>query len=68
MTPTVAMSAAWYAGFTIKRYVAGELAVRYGFLAVQAPGIGGILLALISLIPLTGRRTVLLQPAAPRVR
>jgi hypothetical protein len=61
------MSAAWYAGFTIKP-LAGELAVRYGFLAVQAPGIGGILLALISLIPLAGQRTVLLQPAAPQVR
>jgi hypothetical protein len=44
-----------------------QFAVRYGFLAVQVLGIGGILLALISLI-LGGGRTVLLQPAAPQVR
>jgi predicted MFS family arabinose efflux permease len=63
-TATVAMSAAWYAGFTIGPYVAGELAVRSGFLAVQCLGLGGILLALLSLIPLMGRRTIVLQAAA----
>lgn len=63
-TATVAMSAAWYGGFTIGPYLAGELAVRYGFLAVQYLGLAGILLALISLIPLIARRTILLQPAA----
>ena len=62
-TATVAMSAAWYGGFTIGPYVAGELAVRYGFFAVQCLGLGGILLALVSLIPLITRRTILLQPA-----
>jgi predicted MFS family arabinose efflux permease len=65
-TATVAMSAAWYGGFTIGPYVAGELAVRYGFFAVQCLGLGGILLALVSLIPLLTRRTILLQPAASR--
>jgi predicted MFS family arabinose efflux permease len=63
---TVAMSAAWYGGFTIGPYVAGELAVRYGFVAVQCLGLGGILFALVSLIPLIGRRTILLQPAPTR--
>lgn len=66
-TATVAMSAAWYAGFTIGPYVAGELAVRSGFLAVQCLGLGGILLALLSLIPLMGRRTIVLQAAASRM-
>jgi predicted MFS family arabinose efflux permease len=65
-TATVAMSAAWYGGFTIGPYVAGELAVRHGFFAVQCLGLGGILLALLSLLPLITRRTVLLQPAATR--
>ena len=62
-TATVAMSAAWYGGFTIGPYVAGELAVRYGFFAVQCLGLGGILVALLSLIPLLRRRIILLQPA-----
>jgi hypothetical protein len=65
-TATVAMSAASYGGFTIGPYVAGELAVRYGFFAVQCLGLGGILFALASLIPLVSRRTLLLQPAAAR--
>lgn len=53
-TATVAMSAAWYGGFTIGPYVAGEMAVRYGFLTVQCLGIAGILCALVSLIPILG--------------
>src|SRR5882757_580657 len=65
-TATVAMSAAAFGGFTIGPYVAGELAVRYGFFAVQCLGLGGILFALVSLIPLIGRRTTSLQPAATR--
>jgi predicted MFS family arabinose efflux permease len=65
-TATIAMSAAWYAGFTIGPYVAGEFAVRSGFLAVQCLGVGGILVALISLIPLLTRRTIVLQAAASR--
>jgi predicted MFS family arabinose efflux permease len=56
-TATVAMSTAAFGGFSIGPYVAGELAVRYGFFAVQCLGLGGILLALVSLIPLVGRRT-----------
>jgi hypothetical protein len=44
-------------------YAAGELAVRYGFFAVQCLGLGGILFALVSLIPFVSRRTILLQPA-----
>src|SRR6185437_4765356 len=55
-TATVAMSAASYGGFTIGPYVAGELAVRFGFFAVQCLGLGGILISMISLIPLVSRR------------
>jgi predicted MFS family arabinose efflux permease len=58
-TATVAMSAASFGGFTIGPYVAGELAVRYGFFAVQCLGLGGTFLALVSLIPLISRRTFL---------
>jgi predicted MFS family arabinose efflux permease len=65
-TATVAMSAASFGGFTIGPYVAGELAVRYGFFAVQCLGLGGILFALVSLIPLVSRRTILLQAAPTR--
>jgi hypothetical protein len=52
-TATVAMSAAWYAGFTIGPYLAGDLVVRFGFTAVQYLGIGGVLIALLSLLPLS---------------
>jgi predicted MFS family arabinose efflux permease len=65
-TATVAMSAAAFGGFSIGPYVAGELVVRYGFFAVQCLGFGGILLGLVSLIPLVGRRTASLQPAPTR--
>ena len=58
-TATVAMSTASYAGFTIGPYLAGELTVRSGFFAVQCLGIGGVLLAMVSLIPLIGRRATL---------
>lgn len=51
-TATVAMSAAAFGGFSIGPYAAGELVVRYGFFAVQCLGLGGILFALVSLIPL----------------
>jgi hypothetical protein len=60
------MSAASFGGFTIGPYVAGELAVRYGFFAVQCLGLDGILFALVSLIPLVSRRTILLQAAPTR--
>jgi predicted MFS family arabinose efflux permease len=58
-TATVAMSTASYAGFTIGPYLAGELTVRFGFFAVQCLGIGGVVLAMASLIPLVGRRAPL---------
>jgi predicted MFS family arabinose efflux permease len=51
-TATVSMSAAWYAGFAIGPYLAGELVVRYGFRSVQILGIAGVLIALFSLLPL----------------
>jgi hypothetical protein len=60
------MSAASFGGFTIGPYVAGELSVRYGFFAVQCLGLGGILFALVSLIPLVGRPSISLQPAPTR--
>jgi hypothetical protein len=65
-TATVAMSAASFGGFTIGPYLAGELAVRYGYFAVQCLGLGGILLALLSLAPLVGRRAHSLLPAPTR--
>jgi predicted MFS family arabinose efflux permease len=49
---TIAMSAAWYAGFTIGPYISGELVASYGFAPVQYLGVAGVLLALASLIPL----------------
>jgi predicted MFS family arabinose efflux permease len=51
-TATIAMSAAWYGGFTIGPYLAGELVGRYGFASVQILGIGGVVLALLSLVPI----------------
>lgn len=64
-TATVAMSTASYAGFTIGPYVAGQLAVNYGFVAVQCLGVGGILFALVSLAPLVVRRSPALSAAPP---
>jgi predicted MFS family arabinose efflux permease len=58
-TATIAMSAAWYGGFTIGPYLAGELVVRYGFISVQYLGIGGVVTALLSLIPICIRRVSL---------
>jgi predicted MFS family arabinose efflux permease len=55
-TATVAMSTASYAGFTVGPYVAGNLTMRYGFFAVQCLGIGGVLFAMVTLIPLLSRR------------
>jgi predicted MFS family arabinose efflux permease len=55
-TATISMSAAWYAGFTIGPYLSGALVVKYGFVPVQVLGIGGVLLALLSLLPLRMRR------------
>jgi predicted MFS family arabinose efflux permease len=49
---TIAMSAAWYAGFTIGPYLSGELVEQYGFVPVQILGAGGVLIALITLLPL----------------
>ncbi len=49
---TIAMSAAWYAGFTIGPYLSGELVVKYGFVPVQILGAGGVLVALVTLLPL----------------
>lgn len=65
-TATISMSAAWYAGFTIGPYLSGELVTRYGFVPVQILGIGGVLLALFSLLPLRMRRTETGTPALPR--
>jgi len=52
---TIAMSAAWYAGFTIGPYLSGELVGQYGFVPVQILGAGGVLIALITLLPLRMR-------------
>lgn len=49
---TIAMSAAWYAGFTVGPYVAGELVSKHGFAPVQYLGVSGVLLALLLLLPL----------------
>ena len=51
-TATISMSAANYAGFAIGPYLGGQLVVHYGFGTLQYLGIGGVLLALISLLPL----------------
>ena len=64
-TATISMSAANYAGFAIGPYLGGELVVRYGFETVQYLGMGGVLLALISLLPLClGRRARLSNPTS----
>jgi len=55
-TATISMSTAWYAGFTIGPYLSGALVDKYGFVPVQVLGIGGVLLALLSLLPLRPRR------------
>jgi predicted MFS family arabinose efflux permease len=55
-TATISMSAAWYAGFSIGPYLGGALVDRYGFVPVQVLGIGGVLLALVSLLPLRIKR------------
>ena len=62
---TIAMSTAWYAGFTVGPYLAGSLANRYGFVPVQLFGAGGVLLALLTLVPLRNRASsaVALEPA-----
>jgi predicted MFS family arabinose efflux permease len=54
-TATIAMSTAWYAGFTIGPYLSGLLVERYGFLPVQLLGAGGVIVALLSLLPLRVR-------------
>jgi predicted MFS family arabinose efflux permease len=55
-TATLAMSTAAYVGFAAGPLVAGQLAARTGYFAVQCLGIGGVLLAVLSLIPLVGRQ------------
>jgi predicted MFS family arabinose efflux permease len=62
-TATVAMSAAWYAGFTIGPYLAGDLVIRFGFVSVQYLGIGGVLIAFVSLLPLIIVRRISVTPA-----
>jgi predicted MFS family arabinose efflux permease len=51
-TATISMSAAWYAGFTIGPYLSGVLVAKYGFAPAQYLGAGGVLVALVSLLPL----------------
>jgi predicted MFS family arabinose efflux permease len=51
-TATISMSAAWYAGFAVGPYLAGELVVKYGYSSVQFLGIVGVVFALVSLLPL----------------
>jgi predicted MFS family arabinose efflux permease len=51
-TATISMSAAWYAGFAVGPYLAGELVVKYGYSSVQFLGIVGVLFALASVLPL----------------
>lgn len=61
-TATISTSAAWYAGFAIGPYLAGELVVRYGFTPVQYFGTAGVLLGLLSLLPLIrGSSTKLIE-------
>ena len=55
-TATISMSAAWYAGFAIGPYLAGALVDTHGFVPVQVLGIAGVLLALLSLLPLRVKR------------
>lgn len=51
-TATISMSTAWYAGFTIGPYLSGALVDRFGFVPVQVLGAGGVILALLLLVPL----------------
>jgi predicted MFS family arabinose efflux permease len=69
-TATISTSAAWYAGFAIGPYLAGELVVKYGFLPVQYFGVGGVLIGLLSLLPLLGRNAtgpVAVSPGSAKV-
>ncbi len=65
-TATISMSAAWYAGFTIGPYLSGALVRQYGFVPVQILGVAGVLLALLSLLPLRMRRTSPSRTPLPR--
>ena len=65
-TATISMSAAWYAGFTIGPYLSGALVLKYGFAPVQILGIVGVLLALLSLLPLRMRRAAASTTVLPR--
>ncbi len=62
---TIAMSTAWYAGFTVGPYVAGSLVDSYGFVPVQLLGAAGVIIALLTLVPLRNRatRAIALEPA-----
>ena len=65
-TATISMSAAWYAGFTIGPYLSGALVREYGFVPVQILGVAGVLLALLSLLPLRMRRAAPSATPLPR--
>jgi predicted MFS family arabinose efflux permease len=64
-TATIGMSTAWYAGFAIGPYLSGALVVKYGFAPVQVLGVAGVLLALLSLLPLRTPRVTASAMEAP---